>query len=261
MWVARRVENAVERKVKMMQARGGGSANGGMERWSGEEGDDTGCGSEEPSGVDPIDQGSAVVDPSAGLQAEIGERCAATTARWGGNGQSGVGCNPEARLQGADVEGTCICKSRTLSGINVGNCSPSSSLTTGDQRLSALTASARPREAPPKDGSKVKLIQVKLFEAKFWGDDSDDEDETGDTVAPMFSCHHRGSHIRLHTHARADHLVFNLGPHIFELVLGEAQHRTLKSHAASCWSALTKKGPLSTELKLTIKLGKPKEKK
>ncbi|KAJ7816595.1 hypothetical protein B0H14DRAFT_3743669 [Mycena olivaceomarginata] len=93
------------------------------------------------------------------------------------------------------------------------------------------------------------------------GDDSDDEDETGDTVAPMFSCHHRGSHIRLHTHARADHLVFNLGPHIFEPVLGEAQHRTLMSHAASCWSALTKKGALSTELKLTIKLGKPKEKK
>jgi hypothetical protein len=36
----------------------------------GEEGDNPGCGSEDTSGVDPIYQGSAVVDPSAGLQAE-----------------------------------------------------------------------------------------------------------------------------------------------------------------------------------------------
>jgi hypothetical protein len=36
----------------------------------GEERDNPGCGSENTSGVDPIDQGSAVVDPSAGLQAE-----------------------------------------------------------------------------------------------------------------------------------------------------------------------------------------------
>jgi hypothetical protein len=35
MRVARRVENAVERKVKMMQARGGGSAHGANEEMGG----------------------------------------------------------------------------------------------------------------------------------------------------------------------------------------------------------------------------------
>jgi hypothetical protein len=55
-----------------------------MERWAGEEGNDAGCGSENTRVVDPIDQGSAVVDPSAGAAGGIGERCSVTTARWRG---------------------------------------------------------------------------------------------------------------------------------------------------------------------------------
>ncbi|KAJ7850198.1 hypothetical protein B0H14DRAFT_2582156 [Mycena olivaceomarginata] len=45
-----------------------------MKRWWGEEGDNAGCGSEPTSAIDPIDQGSAVVDPSAGLTAARQDR-------------------------------------------------------------------------------------------------------------------------------------------------------------------------------------------
>jgi hypothetical protein len=48
----------------------GQDSRANIKRWPGEEGDDAGCGRENMSRIDPIDQGSAVVDPSAGLQAE-----------------------------------------------------------------------------------------------------------------------------------------------------------------------------------------------
>jgi hypothetical protein len=76
MWVERRVEDTVEKKSedggngRWRKGRVGGLHTAGMERGAGEAWDDAGCGSENTSGVDPIDQGSAVVDPSAGLQAE-----------------------------------------------------------------------------------------------------------------------------------------------------------------------------------------------
>jgi hypothetical protein len=53
-----------------------------------------------------------------GAAGGIWERYAATTAQWGENGQSGVGCNPEARLQGDDVEGSGV------RGTGLCRCSP-----------------------------------------------------------------------------------------------------------------------------------------
>ncbi|KAJ7301599.1 hypothetical protein DFH08DRAFT_827401 [Mycena albidolilacea] len=61
-------------------------------------GEDAGCGRENTSGVDPIDQGSAVVDLRA--------RDSNYSAAWRENRRSGVGFNSEARLQGEGVEGT-----------------------------------------------------------------------------------------------------------------------------------------------------------
>jgi hypothetical protein len=78
-------------------------------------------------------------------------------------------------------------------------------------------------------------------------------------VAPLFSCHYNGYRIRLHTHARADHLLFNLGPGhgVFEKTDAGVQHRKLKSQAASCWTSLTKPGKVSKAVKVTLKLGIP----
>jgi hypothetical protein len=57
--------------------------------------------------VEPIDQGSAVVDLSAELQPEKGKEMRSNySAVKRENGRSGVGCNPEVRLQGDGVEGT-----------------------------------------------------------------------------------------------------------------------------------------------------------
>jgi hypothetical protein len=67
----------------------------------------TGCGRENTDRVDLIDQGSAMVDPSAGLQAEEGREIHSNYSVVGReNGQSGVGFNPDARLQGHSIEGT-----------------------------------------------------------------------------------------------------------------------------------------------------------
>ncbi|KAF8184987.1 hypothetical protein K438DRAFT_1597807 [Mycena galopus ATCC 62051] len=44
--------------------------------------------------------------------------------------------------------------------------------------------------------------------------DSDDEEDVETLVAPAFSCHYKGTPIRLHTHAKIDHLLSNLGPRI-----------------------------------------------
>ncbi|KAJ7079837.1 hypothetical protein C8R44DRAFT_534693, partial [Mycena epipterygia] len=65
--------------------------------------------------------------------------------------------------------------------------------------------------------------------------DSEDDQETGDSTVPLFSCHYKGRRTRLSTHAKIDHLIFNLGPNIFEHVDAGIQHRKLKQHAALCW--------------------------
>jgi hypothetical protein len=67
----------------------------------------TGCGRENTDRLDLIDQGSAVVDPSAGLQTEEGREIHSNYSVVGReNGRSGVGFNPDARLQGHSIEGT-----------------------------------------------------------------------------------------------------------------------------------------------------------
>ncbi|KAF8156205.1 hypothetical protein K438DRAFT_2076139 [Mycena galopus ATCC 62051] len=43
-------------------------------------------------------------------------------------------------------------------------------------------------------------------------DESDEETPDEDLVAPLFSCHHQNLRIRLYTHAKIDHLIFNLAP-------------------------------------------------
>ncbi|KAF8200490.1 hypothetical protein K438DRAFT_2110609 [Mycena galopus ATCC 62051] len=91
------------------------------------------------------------------------------------------------------------------------------------------------------------------------GEDEDDEDdqESADLVAPLFSCYHRNSRIRLSTHAKIDHVLFNLGPGIFERVETGVRHRTLKPHAVRCWMSLTKPGIVSNEVKkVTLKVSK-----
>ncbi|KAJ6561029.1 hypothetical protein B0H10DRAFT_1966651 [Mycena sp. CBHHK59/15] len=65
-----------------------------------------------------------------------------------------------------------------------------------------------------------------------------DSDEDGDIVAPLFSCHDNNSPIRLHTHGKIDHLIFNLGHKngVFEPVEPGVQHCKLKAPAALCWT-------------------------
>jgi hypothetical protein len=102
----------VERKVKteMTQGRGGALHTAGMERGAGEAWDEAGCGSENTSRVDPSDQGSAVVDPSVGLQVKKGGRCTETTAQVGGRTDGAVLDVIRKRVQGDGVEGTwCAC--------------------------------------------------------------------------------------------------------------------------------------------------------
>ncbi|KAF8189432.1 hypothetical protein K438DRAFT_945376 [Mycena galopus ATCC 62051] len=43
----------------------------------------------------------------------------------------------------------------------------------------------------------------------------DGEEDIETLVAPAFSCHYKGT-IHLHTHAKIDHLLFNLGPRILD---------------------------------------------
>ncbi|KAJ7511549.1 hypothetical protein B0H11DRAFT_2268643 [Mycena galericulata] len=91
-------------------------------------------------------------------------------------------------------------------------------------------------------------------------EDSDSEqDEVGPGAAPiavpLFSCHHKGLQIRLHTHAKIDDLLFNLGRGAFEKSVPGEQHRTLKRTAALCWTSLTGPGEVSKEIKkLTLKI-------
>ncbi|KAJ6563697.1 hypothetical protein DFH09DRAFT_1278913 [Mycena vulgaris] len=87
--------------------------------------------------------------------------------------------------------------------------------------------------------------------------DSDDEQEVADIVAPLFSCHYKNLRIRLHTHAKMDQLLFNLGRRqsVFEQEDPGVQHRKLTTQAAVCWISLTKPGAVSKEVKiLTLKI-------
>ncbi|KAJ7241085.1 hypothetical protein C8J57DRAFT_1244906 [Mycena rebaudengoi] len=107
MWVERRVEDTVERKVK---TEGMGDDTRAVWRvctrreWVGEEGD----GSENTSGVNPVDQGSAVGREMRRNYRAVGRE----------NGRNGVVFNPEAHLQGDGVEG----KWRAEKGLR--RCSP-----------------------------------------------------------------------------------------------------------------------------------------
>ncbi|KAJ7150792.1 hypothetical protein C8R46DRAFT_1305602 [Mycena filopes] len=87
--------------------------------------------------------------------------------------------------------------------------------------------------------------------------DSDDEEESRNVAAPLFSCHHKGLPIRLHTHAKAEHILFNLGPghDVFETAQPDVQHRRLKAQAALCWISLAESGKVATEVKkITLKI-------
>ncbi|KAJ7082107.1 hypothetical protein C8R44DRAFT_992225 [Mycena epipterygia] len=89
-------------------------------------------------------------------------------------------------------------------------------------------------------------------------DSDEDQEATGGSTVPLFSCNYKGRRICLSTHAKIDHLIFNLGPNIFEHANAGIQHRKLKSRAAFCWTSLTTPGPVSTEVKtLTLKIPKP----
>ncbi|KAJ7105213.1 hypothetical protein C8R44DRAFT_886711 [Mycena epipterygia] len=91
-------------------------------------------------------------------------------------------------------------------------------------------------------------------------DDSDEDQETaGGSAVPLFSCNYNGRRICLSTQAKIDHLIFNLGPNIFEHADAEVQHRKLKPRAAFCWTSLTTPGPVSSEVKtLAVKIPKPR---
>jgi hypothetical protein len=89
---------------------------------------------------------------------------------------------------------------------------------------------------------------------------SDDELPVKAVAAPLFSCYHDGSQIRLHTHAKVEHLLFNLGPNAFEQADLSTQTRKLKPHAAECWTTLTSRGRVNAEVeKLTLKIGRRKD--
>ncbi|KAJ7036971.1 hypothetical protein C8F04DRAFT_1036190 [Mycena alexandri] len=109
--------------------------------------------------------------------------------------------------------------------------------------------------------SGLSFMSLRVYLALMTGGipdvDEDIEDSGEDVVAPLFSCHHKNSPLRIHTHAKIDHLLFNLGPDIFEKGNPGARHRSLKDHAARCWISLTQLGPVSTEVtKVTLKIPK-----
>ncbi|KAJ7490608.1 hypothetical protein FB451DRAFT_1023615, partial [Mycena latifolia] len=78
-----------------------------------------------------------------------------------------------------------------------------------------------------------------------------DAEDIEEIPTPLFSCQDRQAH--LHTHAKAEHLIFHLGRDIFER--SEGVHQTLLPHPAQRWNALTRPGKASKEVKkLTLKL-------
>jgi hypothetical protein len=86
-----------------------------MKRWAGGEGNDAGCGSEKTSAVDPFDQGSAVVNPSVGLQAEWGRDAQQLQGGAGRTDRAALdairkrGCK-ETTSRGRGVRGTGLCR-------------------------------------------------------------------------------------------------------------------------------------------------------
>ncbi|KAJ6579492.1 hypothetical protein DFH09DRAFT_1445551 [Mycena vulgaris] len=106
--------------------------------------------------------------------------------------------------------------------------------------------------------SGLAFLSLRVYLPMTTGHDSDDDDHEGtdDAAAPLFSCYYNQTRIRLHTHARIDHLLFNLGPGIFDGV-DSGRHWTLKPHAASCWKSLTKPGHVSTEVKKCLMTEQP----
>ncbi|KAJ7041877.1 hypothetical protein C8F04DRAFT_1390777 [Mycena alexandri] len=123
-------------------------------------------------------------------------------------------------------------------------------------------ASSRHGSVPsPSSVSGLSFMSLRVYLPLIAGgeesDEDSDEEDSDDIAAPLFSCHYKNYAIRLHTHAKIDHLLFNLGPHIFEEVEAGARHRTLKPHAALCWTSLTKRGEVSKEVKkVTLRLPK-----
>ncbi|KAJ7080860.1 hypothetical protein C8R44DRAFT_754213 [Mycena epipterygia] len=79
-------------------------------------------------------------------------------------------------------------------------------------------------------------------------DQSDDEDDRDPALidAPIFSCRHKT--VLLYTHAKIDHLLFNLGSEAFEKGR-RGGALTLTQPAALKWTTLTKPGPVAKELK------------
>ncbi|KAJ6623710.1 hypothetical protein B0H10DRAFT_1786047 [Mycena sp. CBHHK59/15] len=76
--------------------------------------------------------------------------------------------------------------------------------------------------------------------------------EPEETRAPLFSCHEQNS--RIHTHTKIEHLVFHLGPNVFEKA-DKGVHRTLTSHVAFPWTTPPTLGSVSREVKkLTLKI-------
>ncbi|KAJ7269009.1 hypothetical protein C8J57DRAFT_1066950 [Mycena rebaudengoi] len=81
----------------------------------------------------------------------------------------------------------------------------------------------------------------------------EDDDDTEHIMAPPFSCYTGSKGAQIYTHAQIDHLLFNLGPNVFERAEPGTAHRVLKSHAASRWMALTR-GVVVEELAKIIKI-------
>ncbi|KAJ7155561.1 hypothetical protein C8R43DRAFT_1126202 [Mycena crocata] len=87
--------------------------------------------------------------------------------------------------------------------------------------------------------------------------DSEDDQEEAAIVTPLFCCYHKNSRIRLHTHAKINHLLFNLGRKhsVFDSTEVGARELKLKEHAALCWTLLTGPGEISKEVKkLTVRI-------
>jgi hypothetical protein len=73
----------------------------------------------------------------------------------------------------------------------------------------------------------------------------------------MFSC--RDKSAQIYTHAKVEHLLFNLGSNAFEKAQNGG-YRMLTPHAGVKWTTLTRPGPVAQEVKkLTIKIGKGKK--
>ncbi|KAJ7648321.1 hypothetical protein DFH06DRAFT_1135766 [Mycena polygramma] len=83
-----------------------------------------------------------------------------------------------------------------------------------------------------------------------------DAETEADTTELWFSCYDRKAH--LHTHAEAQHMIFNLGPDIFDSERDSGGvHRVLLPRVASRWNVLTRPGKVSEEIQtLTIKVPK-----